>query len=126
MLPNVQAALASDGWTVKKGTITIIKGNYQFFIDVSAAKDGKKVAIEVKSFLNNFVYDWHLALGQFLTYNALLFKLDPDRVLYLAVPEEIYIEHLQSELFQELVELYLINLLIFSHKTNHVVAWKRQ
>jgi hypothetical protein len=75
MLPNVQAALVSDGWTVKKGAITIIKGNYQFFIDVSAGKDGQKVAIEVKSFLNNFVYDWHLALGQYLTYSALLFKL---------------------------------------------------
>lgn len=125
MLPNVQAALVSDGWTVKKGAITIIKGNYQFFIDVSAEKDGQKVAIEVKSFLNNFVYDWHLALGQYLTYNALLFKLDPDRVLYLAVPEDIYTEHFQSAPFQEFVVLYSINLFIFSQDANRVIAWKR-
>ncbi len=126
LLPSVKAALLAAGWTIKEGAITIRKAGYQFQIDVSADKDGEKVAIEVKSWLSNFVYDWHQALGQYLTYYALLFKKDPDRVLYLAVPEDVYKEHFINELFQEFTALYSVNLFIFNQRTNSIVSWKRQ
>jgi hypothetical protein len=54
---------------------------------LGAQRIGEKIAVEIKSFLNDSaMLDFHLALGQFLNYRLVLERLDPDRTLYLAIP----------------------------------------
>jgi len=58
---------------------------------IAAERDSEKIAVEIKSFLNpSIVTDFYPALGRFLSYCLALGKVDPDRQLYLAVPESLY------------------------------------
>jgi hypothetical protein len=125
VLPQVKKALRKDGWKLDAKGVAMREDGHQFFIDLRGEKDGQMIAVEVKSFLGNFMQDWHLALGQYLNYKALLAKRAPDHVLYLAVPETTYAEYFASPFIQNMVELYKVNLLIFN-PNNTAIEWKRQ
>ncbi|MFN6514999.1 MAG: element excision factor XisH family protein [Nostoc sp. CreGUA01] len=59
---------------------------------LAAERGGEKIAVEVKSFLASAsaISEFHTPLGQFINYWAALRREEPDRVLYLAVPDLIY------------------------------------
>lgn len=58
---------------------------------LGAEKAEEKIAVEVKSFLNDSALaDFHTALGQFLNYRLVLEEIEPERTLYLAVPIAAY------------------------------------
>lgn len=53
---------------------------------LAAERSGQKIAVEIKSFLGlSTIHEFHLAVGQFLNYRLALEKLEPERVLYLAI-----------------------------------------
>lgn len=55
---------------------------------IAAEKEGQKIAVEVKSFLNESVmYDYHSALGQMMNYQIGIDEIKEDRELFLALPE---------------------------------------
>ncbi len=59
-----------------------------------------KIAVEVKSFVQiSIVHELHSVVGQYLNYLVGLEKIEPDRVLYLAIPEFAYKSLAQMELF---------------------------
>ncbi|MGD1700785.1 element excision factor XisH family protein [Dapis sp. BLCC M229] len=51
-------------------------------------KDNQKIVVEIKIFLgkSSAIYEFHIALGQFINYRVALKQKEPDRILYLAVP----------------------------------------
>jgi hypothetical protein len=50
----------------------------------------EKIAIEIKSFRHvSEMKDLEEALGQFVLYERLLTRYEPERKLYLAVPEDV-------------------------------------
>ncbi|MEC4806145.1 MAG: element excision factor XisH family protein [Jaaginema sp. PMC 1079.18] len=58
---------------------------------IAAEKSEQKIAVEIKSFLNNSaIADFHTALGQFLNYRLALQMTENDRNLYLAVPFDTF------------------------------------
>ena len=58
---------------------------------MAAEKEERKIAVEIKSFLNNSVLtDFHVALGQFLNYRLALQMSESNRTLYLAVPFDTF------------------------------------
>nr|WP_293096803.1 element excision factor XisH family protein [Okeania sp. SIO2F4] len=64
----------------------------------------EKIAIEVKSFRNaSEIKDLEQALGQFVLYEHLLNRYEPERKLYLAIPEEV-----RQSVFEEEAEIVLI------------------
>jgi XisH protein len=68
---------------------------------LAAERGNQKIAVEIKSFLNeSALFDYHAALGQFLNYRLVLSTLEPDRTLYLAVPLSAYEEFFQRPLAQ--------------------------
>jgi hypothetical protein len=86
----VKQALLKEQWTITADPLTIKIEGVKFEIDLAAEKvfaaekAGRKIAVEVKSFLNNSVInDFHVALGQFLNYRLALQMREPDRTLYL-------------------------------------------
>lgn len=94
----VKNALISDGWTITHDPLRLIAGERSVFADlgaeklVAATKGNQKIAVEVKSFVSpSLMSDIEQAIGQYVIYGKLLRRDEPDRALYLAIPEEIYL-----------------------------------
>ena len=91
---------------------------------MAAEKGVNKIAIEVKSFLlPSFPYEFHGVLGQYLNYQTFMEIQEPDRVLYLAVPDTIYEKFFVDEATQLIVDKFKINLVIFDTQTRTVKQW---
>jgi hypothetical protein len=115
----VKQALLKDQWVITADPLTLKIEGIKLEIDLAAEKvlaaerAGHRIAVEVKSFLNpSTITDFHLALGQFLNYRLALQMVEPDRILYLAVPIDTFISFFQERLIQESVKLYKLKLVI--------------
>ncbi|WP_445305369.1 MULTISPECIES: XisH family protein [unclassified Microcoleus] len=93
----VKKALQKEEWEITAEPLIVKIQGVKFEIDLAAEKVlaaeklGQKIAVEIKSFLNNSaITDFHLALGQFLNYRLALQIKEPERTLYLAVPFETF------------------------------------
>ncbi len=90
----VKRGLEKSGWVITHDPLRLeFAENERVEIDLgaekllAAEKSGNKIAVEVKSFLSaSALSDFHTALGQFLNYRLVLEKIEPARILYLAVP----------------------------------------
>lgn len=126
---EVRDALEKDGWTITHDPYKIMLGRRKGFIDLGAeilaAEKGKqKIAVEIKSFLGaSDLYQFEDALGQFLVYLPALNKKEPDRILYLAVPESFYDNFFEDNYFVEIAELYNLRMLVFNEKNHNIVKW---
>lgn len=105
-------------------------GNINFQIDlgaervIAAEKAGKKIAVEIKSFLNpSAITDFYSALGQFLSYRLALTNNQNDRILYLAVPLDAYQTFFQLEFTQIAVQNYQIWLIVYDPVNEVIVQW---
>jgi hypothetical protein len=125
----VRSALIKDGWTITDDPFRLVWGKREFFVDlgaermVAAEKGGKRIAVEIKSFLAaSPMRDLELALGQFLLYRAVLEEQDPNRVLFLAVPSEAA-EVLDEPVGQLLVAKHLIRAIAFDPQREEILRW---
>ncbi len=92
---------------------------------IGAEKDGKKIAVEIKSFLGmSPLAEFHTALGQFLNYLLALRINYPERVLYLAITEDIYRDFFSDPFVQLSVSTYRVKLLIFNPSEEAIILWK--
>jgi hypothetical protein len=126
---NVKAALEKDGWVITHDPFKIMLGKRKGFIDLgaemlAAEKANRLIAVEIKSFLGHSdLYDFEDAIGQFLVYLPALRKKEPDRKLYLAMPEYFYEDFFEEQYFVELIHLYQVNLVVFDEKQNLITKW---
>jgi hypothetical protein len=77
-------ALEKDGWTITHDPLLLRYELGNLYIDLGAEKvlaaerEGKKIAVEIKSFLQkSAVSEFHTALGQFISYRILLAEQYP-------------------------------------------------
>lgn len=89
----VKIALQREGWTVTNDPYEIRVGGVEMYIDLGAEKllaaerGEQRIAVEVKSFIGaSNISEFHTAHGQYLDYRYALEEIDPERLLYLAVP----------------------------------------
>ena len=131
---TVKNALEKDGWTITHDPYFLndkIK-NVKYEIDLGAEKllaaerDSEKIAVEIKSFTKiSFRHEFHSVLGQYLTYYKGLHQIEPDRILYLAMPNFAY-NRLQNHPFLlEIVEDYKVKIIVFDDKNEILVSWKK-
>lgn len=91
---------------------------------LGAEKAGEKIAVEIKSFLNDSALaDFHTALGQFLNYRLVLEELDPERTLYLAVPFTSYESFFQRELPKASVKRHQVKIIVYNPVREEIVKW---
>ncbi|MCX5933739.1 MAG: XisH family protein, partial [Pseudanabaena sp. LacPavin_0818_WC45_MAG_42_6] len=102
---SAKAALLKDGWTITHDPLSLRMGKKDFFVDLgaekllAAEKDNQKIAVEIKSFVSQSeIRDLENALGQYVLYHNILSVLEPDRILYLAVRESVFVD-----LFEETI-----------------------
>ncbi|MFB2876747.1 element excision factor XisH family protein [Floridanema aerugineum] len=69
------------------------------------------------------INDFHEAIGQAWNYKVVLEEQEPNRILYLAVPEDIYEEFFTRRLAQMSVTRMQLNLLIFNTIREEIVIW---
>ena len=91
---------------------------------LGAEREGQLIAVEIKSFLSDSaVFDFHLALGQFLNYRLVLEATEPERMLFLAVPIYAYQSFFYRDLPQAAIKKYQINLIIYDPINEVNVRW---
>ncbi len=129
---TVKIALQKDDWTVLRENfrVQVDDEGLALFVDleaqklIGAEKNGKKIAIEVKSFQEpSNLYQFHLALGQFLNCRSALREIMPDYQVYLAVPQEAYNSFFQIGFIQKRIEEHNLKLLIFCPNQEEIVLW---
>lgn len=127
----VKTALIKDGWQITDDPLFLKVGGVDFFIDLGAEKllaaerDGKKIAVEIKSFINtSSITDFHLAIGQFINYRVALKTADPERRLFLAVPEIAYNTFFQKEFPRMVIEQYQLELFVYDIENEVIVLWQ--
>jgi len=71
----------------------------------------------------SLVKDLENALGQYIIYANILARVEPDRILYLAVRVEIYNEFFSEELVQVVLANNPIKPILFDSKQEIIVEW---
>lgn len=126
----VRTALEKEGWTITADPYEVSVGDVDFEIDLAAEmlaaeRAGEKIAVEIKSFIGRSnVSEFHTALGQFLNYQFALEEFDPQRKLYLVIPESVYQSFFQRRFTRSVVERTGINLLVYNEKQEVIVQWQ--
>jgi XisH protein len=127
---EVKRALIKDQWTVTDNPLKIESDGKRFEIDfgaerlIFADREIEKVAIEVKSFLNpSAITDFYGAMGQFLTYRLALEDVQPERILYLAVPDDIYRTFFRSTFIQRAIAKYDLLLVVYDPTQEIITQW---
>lgn len=91
---------------------------------LAAQKGRQKIAVEIKSFLGrSMVDDLEDAVGQYFLYEELLKRLEPDRVLYLAVSQNVYQNAFVDALGEVFLESERIRLIVFDREEEVVLTW---
>ena len=128
---QVKQALINDGWTITHDPLTLSYGGREVYVDlgaertlIAAEKATQKIAVEVKSFLSpSPVSDLEEAIGAYDVYRSLLSATEPERVLYLAVPQRTY-EHIFTERFgQLLLSSIHLRLLVCDMTKEMITQW---
>lgn len=127
---TVKTALEKDEWIITNELFRYTIGSRSVYIDLMAEKllvaerEGRKIAVEIKSFLSpSPVNDLENALGQYILYRDTLERLEPERILYLAIREEVYTDFFKEEIAQMVVENNHLKLIIFDSEKEEVVRW---
>jgi len=127
----VKHALLKEHWQITADPLIIKIERVKFEIDLAAEKvfaaekAGRKIAVEIKSFLNpSAITDFHSALGQFLNYRLALQMNEPNRTLYLAVPNDTFESFFQERFTKEAVKLYQVKLIIYDPLGEVIIEWK--
>ncbi len=128
----VKQALQNEQWVITGDPLKLEFGNVKFKIDlgaeklIAAQKNSEKIAVEIKSFLNpSAITDFYSALGQFLSYRLALEAIEPERILYVAVPLDTYRTFFQLEFTRVAVQRYQISLIVYDSVNEVIVQWIR-
>lgn len=126
----VRHGLEKEQWTITDDPLELEWEEVKVKIDlaaerlIAAQRNEEKIAVEIKSFIGtSAISDFHTALGQFLNYRIMLEVNEPTRLLYLAVPFEVYDTFFQSRFAQVAVERHQLKLIVYNPVTEEIVRW---
>jgi XisH protein len=110
--------------------LTLAIGERDLYVDLGAEKlliadrGSQKIAVEVKSFISpSPVKDLENALGQYILYEDIIAEEDPERMLYLAVREEVYLTFFAEPIVQIPLRKRHIKVLIFDETQEVITRW---
>ena len=127
---HVRHALEKDGWTISHDPLVLRYGKKDLFVDlgaekfIAAHKGEHKIAVEIKSFLGQSeVADLRDALGQYILYQNVLTVKEPDRTLFLAIPDRVFIDIFEEDLGQLVLTQNQLKILVFNLETQEIIQW---
>ncbi|MDY3563694.1 hypothetical protein R5W23_005310 [Gemmata sp. JC673] len=124
-------ALRADGWTITHDPLSLKVGDRILHVDlgaerlpIGAERGEEKIAVEVQSFAGpSPVADLQQALGQFTLYRLVLAEQQPERVLFLALPQFAYDGIMSEELGAIVLAGAHLRALVFDPAAREVVRW---
>lgn len=126
----VKNALEKEGWTITHDPLFIRFAQVEMFVDlgaervIAAEKAGQKIAIEIKGFLgSSTISEFYSALGQFMSYLLALEIEHPGRILFLAVPLDIFDEFFRLEFGQMAIQRYNLKLIVYDVENEVIRQW---
>ena len=126
----VRTALETDGWTITDDPLLLEYGRQELYIDlgaekvIAAEKNHRRIAVEIKTFLGaSLITSFYGAVGQFIAYQTALESFQPDRILFLAVPADVYLRFFLEPLVQAVVTRESIKLIVFDEVQERINSW---
>ena len=129
---HVVNALKKDGWTITHDPLKVQWKTRKLLVDLgaekllAAQKETEQIAVEIKSFIGaSDLDDLYRAIGQFILYRKALRMMTSDRVLFLAIEQNIFRQIFDDPIGESLRAEESINLLVFDQQTEEIVLWKK-
>jgi hypothetical protein len=126
----VKVGLEKENWMITDDPYKVQVGGVEMYVDLAAErilaaeKEGKKIAVEIKSFINpSAISEFHTAIGQFLNYQVALEEQEPDRILYLAVPQGSYKTFFSLQFVQTVIQRFKIKIIVYDPVDEVIVQW---
>jgi hypothetical protein len=127
---NVRNALIKEKWVITDDPLVLKLGKKDLYVDLGATqllaaeKAEQKIAVEIKSFLGRSdIDDLEKALGQYVLYQDILAELEPERILYLAVPSSVYEDLFEEPIGKLLLKNRRLKLITFDAKQEVIRQW---
>ncbi len=127
---QVVNALNKDDWIITDDPLRLQYGTKDFYVDLgaekllAAEKEGYKIAVEVKSFIGaSEIEDLKNAVGQFVIYRSVMEKIEPDRELFLAVRDVVFIDLFEEPIGELLIDTERLKIIVFNAQREVIVKW---
>ena len=127
---NVKKALTKEGWIITNDPLSFKVGNVSVQIDlgaerlIAAERGADKIAIEIKTFGSlSFITALYEAVGKYIIYRNILALRQPERILYLAIPENIYTRFFEEQVIQKTMQEEKFKLVIYNQATQIITQW---
>jgi hypothetical protein len=128
---QVREALEKDGWLITADPLDLSVGGVELFADLGAARvlaaqrGEEKIAVEIKSFSEDQspVSEFHKASGQYDSYKFALEEKEPDRAVFLAIPQYVWEGFFQRPLIQKIVHEKPLRLIVINMDSKTIVQW---
>lgn len=127
---QVKRALEKDGWKVTYDPFLLESGKIKYQVDLgaekllSAEKGKEKILVEVKSFVGTSdINEFHRAVGQYVDYLVVLDEVEPERLLFLAVPDFAWNDFFQEKAIQKSLDFIKAKVLIYNAQKETIVQW---
>lgn len=126
-------ALEKDGWKITDDPLILVLENTLLKADLgaekffTAEKNNQKIAVEVKDFDSpSVISELEKTIGQMQLYQWALEEQEPERKLFLAICQSVYLKHFQKPIFQLAIKRNKINLIIFDSQKEDILQWINQ
>jgi hypothetical protein len=126
----LRRTLEKDGWIITSDPLILVLGQTLLKADLgaeklfTAEKEGRKIAVEIKDFdASSVISELEKTMGQLQLYQWALEEQEPERQLFLAISQAVYIKHFQKPIFQIAIPRSKINLLIYAPDQEVIIQW---
>jgi hypothetical protein len=126
----LRRTLEKDGWIITSDPLILVLGQTLLKADLgaeklfTAEKEGRKIAVEIKDFdASSVISELEKTMGQLQLYQWALEEQEPERQLFLAISQSVYISQFQRPIFQIAIQRNKINLLIYAPDQEVIVKW---
>ena len=128
---EVRLALEKEGWIITHDPYFLRLEGVNYPVDLgaekllAAQKENTKILVEIKSFLAESIpNEFHSALGQYLDYELGLEEIEPDRLVFLAIPEKIFTKIQKIPFLLKVIKKYNLKIIIFDPNSSEIKSWQ--
>lgn len=130
----VKTALENEGWIITHDPyyLSVGIGRRKVAADFGAekflvAEKGlEKILVEVKSFISTSnINELHHSVGQYDFYALLLEEQEPERIPFLAMPQDAYEDLIREPIIQTFLDRHQVKLIIFDINKPLIHTWKK-
>ena len=128
---QVRHALEKEGWTITHDPYFLRLEGVNYPVDLgaekllAAQKENTKILVEIKSFLAESIpNEFHSALGQYLDYELGLEEIEPDRLVFLAIPEKNSNKIQKIPFLLKVIKKYNLKIITFDPNLEEIITWQ--